>query len=142
MGRNMEYKKRIFQILCKEIGSDVNVQRYYDRQNESNIDIYIAKNRQVPDLLTYSTIGLLEYTIGMKDRNDREIRIELIGTCSADAEVFPNILASCVFNIINSKYTCKPGIVYPGVITPYLDEMDMKHIYFTSPFFWGRASSV
>lgn len=132
----MEYKKWIFEILCKEIGSDVKVQNYYDKKNEAKIDIYIAKNKPDFELSTYSTIGLSEYTIGMTDMNDREIRVEFIGICSTDVDVFPNILASCAFNIINSKYTCKPGIVYPGVITPYLDETDMKHIYFTSPFLW------
>lgn len=132
----MEYKKKIFQILYEEIGANVKVHSYYDRKEEAKIDLYIAKDRPEVMLSTYSTIGLSEYTIGVTDKKSREIRVEFIGVCSTEVEVFPNILSSCAFNIINSKYTCKPGIVYPGVISSYLKETDMKHIYFTSPFLW------
>ena len=132
----MEYKKKIFQILYEEIEANAKVHRYYDREEKAKIDIYMAKDRPEVMLSTYSTIGLSEYTIGVTDRKGREIRVEFIGVCSTEVEIFPDILSSCAFNIINSKYTCKPGIVYPGVISSYLKETDMKHIYFASPFLW------
>ena len=87
----MEYKKKIFQILCKEIGANVKVHRYYDREEEAKIDIYMAKDRPENMLSTYSTIGLSEYTIGVKDKKGREIRVEFIGICSTEVEVFLNI---------------------------------------------------
>ena len=122
----MEYKKKIFQILYEEIEANAKVHRYYDREEKAKIDIYMAKDRPEVMLSTYSTIGLSEYTIGVTDRKGREIRAEFIGVCSTEVEIFPDILSSCAFNIINSKYTCKPGIVYPGVISSYL----------ASPFLW------
>ena len=56
--------------------------------------------------------------------------------CDSEFEEFPNILASCAFNIIKDKYSCSPGTVYPNMIDEYYDGLEMRHIYFIAPYYW------
>lgn len=102
------------------------------------MDIYIGENRPDIGLSTYSTIGLSEYPIAIADKQGREIRVEFIGMCGSDFTEFPNILASCAFNIIKDHYSCAPGMVNLNVIDEYYSGLEMRHIYYTIPSYWDN----
>lgn len=138
----IKYKKRIFQYLHKEIGFQPKVVKCYDESKTSEIDMYIGEDRPDIGLSTYATIGLSEYSIGLQCTDGRELRTEFISLCNSDVEFFPNIIATCAFNIIKDGYSCKPGAVYPNVIEEYYENLNMKHIYFTAPYLWENLGSV
>jgi hypothetical protein len=139
---NMQNKKKIFQHLNNAIGLKPKVVTFYDEPNVSKIDIYIGEDRPDFGITTYSTIGLSEHSIGLKMDSDEEIRVEFIGICNSDVIEFPNIIASCAFNIINDQYGCKPGTVYPDVIHEYYDDLEMEHIFFTTPYLWDDLTGL
>ena len=139
---SMQNKKIIFKNLNEVIGFTPKVVAYYDINKTSKIDLYIGDDRPDFGISTYSTIGLSEYSIDVTGKNGKDIRVEFIAICNSDVVEFPNILASCAFNIINSKYSCKPGTVYSNIISDYYDNVEMEHIYFTSPFLWENLKSL
>ena len=99
----MQQKKYIFQILHKEIKLAPKVLAFADDTNENSIDIYIGEDRPDIGLNTYSTIGLSKFPVDLVCSDGREIRVEYIGMCNSDFSEFPNIVASCAFNIIKDN---------------------------------------
>lgn len=138
----MRYKKHIFNILHNEIKLTPKVISYADETSEYSIDIYIGENRPDIGLSTYSTIGLSNYPINVIAKDGREIRIEYIGMCKSSFNEFPNIVASCAFNIIKDNYSCMPGMVAINAISSYCNELEMKHIYYTTPIYWDNLQGV
>lgn len=139
---NMANKKRIFQHIHKAIGLTPKVSSFYDDNKSSEIDIYIGVDRPDFGVTIYSTIGLSDYSIGLVGKNQKQLRAEFIGICNSKDVKFPNILATCAYNIINDKYSCKPGVVYPSIISDYYDNIEMKHIYFTTPYLWEDLKTI
>ncbi|BCZ47329.1 antitoxin YqcF [Clostridium gelidum] len=87
---------------------------------------------------SYSTIGISGYSISYATENI-PLRVEIVGSCASSFDCFANILASCAFNIINTKFTCYPGAIFQNVIKFYMPNSSMKHILFMSPFLWENS---
>lgn len=139
---NVQNKKLIFQTLSRVIGFTPKVVEYYDQIRTSKIDIYIGTDRPDFGISTYSTIGLSKYPIDLTNKNGEDIRVEFISICNSDVVKFPNIIATCAFNIINNNYSCRPGTVYPDIVKEYYDGKEMEHVYFTSPFLWEELQNI
>jgi len=131
-------KKKIFHTIHNAVGGKPCVIEYNDNSNVSKIEIYIGEDRPDKGVSTYATIGLSNFSIGLETEDKKNIRVEFIGACDTTADKFANIIGSCAFNIINSKFSCKPGTAYPNVIKEYYPDIDMKHIFFTMPFLWDN----
>jgi len=138
----MSNGKLIARALVGVIGGTPKIVRYYDNNETSNIDMYIGIDRPEAGISTYSTIGLSNHSIGMKTDDGKQLRVEFIGACGSNADQFANIISSCAFNIINSKYSCEPGVVYPCVVKEYYRDIDMEHIFFTTPFLWENLHDM
>nr|WP_276570023.1 suppressor of fused domain protein [Paenibacillus alvei] len=91
--------------------------------------------RPYDGLTSYSTIGLSDYTIGYSV-NEKPLRTEIVRACATEYEFFPNILTTCAFFIINSKFSVSPGKIFQDIIQMYYLDYEMKHVLFTSPFLW------
>jgi len=128
--------KRIARTILENIGGNPKVIEFWDTRRESMIDIFIGADRPYDGITSYSTIGLSSYPIDIVTTGNRKLRIEFIGACDSSSDLFANIIGSCAFNIINDKYSCDPGTVYPCVVSEYYPDTEMRHIYFTAPFLW------
>ncbi|MDT2570526.1 suppressor of fused domain protein [Enterococcus raffinosus] len=73
---------------------------------------------------------------------DKELRVEFIGSCESEYKEYANILSSCAFNIINTQFSCSHGMVYSDVASEYYKETTMKHILFTDPFLWENIETL
>lgn len=116
-------------------GTTRKVIEYLDKNEKSSIDIQIVINRPYKGITSYSTIGLYNYSIGLFVDNI-PLNIEFVGACKSEYIFFPNMISTCVFNIINSNYKCQPGSIFPDVVKMYMPDIEMKHILFVSPFLW------
>ena len=111
---NMKNKKEIFKLIYNSLKLDPKVISFADETNKFKVDIYIGENRPDIGFSTYSTIGLSNYTIGLVDEHEHEIRVEFIGMCVNDFVEFPNIIASCrehfciegCFCFFHLRFTC------------------------------------
>ena len=134
--------KLIARTVLGTIGGTPKVVEYWDNEHKSKIDVFSASDRPYEGVSSFSTIGLSSYPIDIKTNYAKELRIEFIGACANNSDMFANIISSCAFNIINSKYSCSPGTVFPNVVSEYHQNKTMKHIYFTSPFLWERINNL
>lgn len=129
-------------IIAKEafdvFGGKPIVSKYWDDKKESSIDIILCSDRPYKGVTSYSTIGLSEYNIGYTSE-DIPLRVELVGACASHFQDFPNILASCAFNIINTKFACYPGAIFQNVVGFYNANSEMQHVLFTTPFIWEKT---
>lgn len=128
-----EENKILAQTAVKAFEGKPNVFKYYDDNHKSSVDILSCEDKNFESILSYSTLGLSDFSIGYEG-NGLPLRVELVG--ASDFECFPNILATCAFNIINSKFECSFGTTFKNVIDMYLPDSPMKHILFLSPFLW------
>jgi hypothetical protein len=134
-------KKKIAHKILQFVGGKPKVVNYKDEEEKSDIDIYIGKDTPFEGINTYSTIGLSEYSIDLVVE-DKELRVEFIGSCESEYKEYANILSSCAFNIINTQFSCSPGTVYSDVVREYYKETTMKHILFTDPFLWENIETL
>jgi len=132
---DIDEKRLIAKIAFDAFGGKPSVIRYWDDAKVSSIDILICKDRPEKDVVSYSTVGLSNYTIGFSVK-DKLLNVELVGASYSKFDIYSNILATCAFNIINSKYTCYPGAIFQNVINLYDLNLSMKHILFVHPFLW------
>jgi hypothetical protein len=128
--------RKINRMLQDVFGGNRKYARYADEEEKSTIDILSCGDSPWEGVTSYGTLGLSDYSIGKKV-NDVPLRVEFVGACKSEFKSFPNILATCAFNVINSKYKCEPGTIYLEVVETYI-ESAMKHILFSSPSIWDK----
>lgn len=130
--------KDIAKLLANINGGRPRMSRFYDDNKENSIDIVVMDNKPELYETTFATIGLCNYDIGYSV-DGIPLRVEFIGACIDEYNLFGNIISTCAFNIINSSYSCSPGTVYPDVVRMYYPELNMKHVMFVSPFLWDES---
>lgn len=132
---NKEQNKQIAKYLLEIVGGTPGFEQYLDKNDESSVVVMQIPNMPQNGVSFYSTIGLSEYSIGLRYK-DYKLRVELIFTIDQKESVAANMLATCAFHVINSGQKCSPGVIFRDVITTYKSDTQMKHIMFTSPFLW------
>jgi len=132
---NVSINRTIARTALKAFGGEPKVFEYWDENKENSIDLLFTINRPYDELTSYSTIGLSDYTIGYSV-DEKPLRAEIVGACATEYEFFPNILTTCAFFIINSKFSISPGKIFEDIIPMYYPNHEMKHVLFTSPFLW------
>ena len=93
-----------------------------------------SADRPCRGVTSYATIGLSKHETGLQS-NNKSLRVELLGVCDAKEEIFPNILATTAFEIMQSR-KCSHGDIIQNAISEYNPDSEMKHVYLTNPFLW------
>ncbi|MCZ8535482.1 suppressor of fused domain protein [Psychrobacillus psychrodurans] len=133
--------KIIARIALEAFGGKSSVSKYWDEKKVSNIDILATFDRPYDGFTSYSTIGLSDYSIGYSV-DDKPLRIEIVGACATTFKLFPNILSTCAFNIINTDLPISYGKIFKGIIKMYYPDSEMEHVIFTSPFLWEKLKTI
>lgn len=136
----MEELKQIAQIEKKVIGGEPSVYRYWDSNNIKSIAIFESDNRPDNRIKTCATIGLSEYDIQLES-DGKDLRIELIGACDNSEEDFPNIIATTAFEIMDKRESCY-GDIIDNVVSEYVDDSEMTHVYLMNPFLWEDLETI
>lgn len=109
---------------------------FHDDARSSAVCILEARNRPEINLTSYGTIGLADHAL-IRNGADYGIGVEILGIAKSEYAYFPNILATLAFCVINSKWFCAPGIVFPDAVSMHDESSKMSDIYFTYPFPWS-----
>lgn len=136
----METKRIIAEREREEIGGSPKVFRYWDDSESSHIDVLSSADRPCRGAVSYATIGLSEYDVGLI-ADGKRLGIELLGVCGAGEKSFANMLASAAFAVIKSG-KCSYGDIIPDVIAGYRNDTDMKHFFLTNPFLWDGFGTL
>jgi len=108
---------------------------FWDDNRKNNVDLLACENQPDKGINSYSTIGLSDTPL-LKEGRDIGLRLEFIGTCVGSCKEFENILSSAAFSIINSRWFCAPGVIFPDIVAMYKCSLTMKHLMFVPPFLW------
>lgn len=136
MGINKIVAKKELEV----IGGKQQVHRYWNENNKKNIDILSCANRPYTGVTSYGTIGLSAYDIGMVSKN-KDLRVELVGACDIKEELFANIVATTAFEIMESG-NCEYGYIISDIVSQYIRDSDMKHVYLMNAFLWEELRSI
>jgi hypothetical protein len=104
--------------------------------NVNDIDIIKCSNFPAAGVNSYSTLGVSDYPI-MKGNVEYQARAEILDVCDSGVEGFQNVMATCGFCIINSKWFVAPSVVFQDIISMYNISNTMQHVAFMEPFLWS-----
>lgn len=127
--------KSIARIVANAFGGKPEVHQYLDEAGHSSVGLLVSIDRPQRGISSYSTIGLSDFP-NLIGGDDKGVRIELVGACASSVRKFPNILTTAAFCVINSKWTCYPGAIFPDVVSAFNCSKTMKHLMFVPPFLW------
>jgi len=113
------------------------ISRFWDESKNNSVCVLEAADRPQAGDTAYATIGLSDHPLMF---NGREFgtRVELVGACSPAFPGLANILATAAFCVINSRWFCAPGIIFPGIVSMCGASSTLCDIYFTHPFLWDE----
>jgi len=112
------------------------IYRHWDDDHRQDIHVLEAADRPQIGVTSYATVGLSEYPI-VRNGEELKLGVELLGACSSAYPGFEKVMATLGFCIINSKWFCAPGVIFPGAINMYDISSTMSDIYFANQYLWG-----
>lgn len=133
-----EGDRAIARKVASVFGGVCRVTRHADESEESVVDILSCQDVPSISLISYSTIGLSKSPL-YKGEKIVDIHLELAGVSYKKTPYFENALSTAAFCIINSKWFCCPGMIFPNVISMYEPSITMKHFMFAPPTVWEGA---
>lgn len=143
---DMSLNNKIYQFYMENIANDnkdeeIDIYGYYDENKKHEVDVIHIDNMYENGVKGYGTIGAYNYDIGMTV-DEKRLRVEFVGIAHSNVKLFPNILSTCAFKIVNDHFACKPGLVYPDVVKMYYPNVNMKHLYLVTPFLWDGEYTI
>ena len=127
--------KIIAKAAAKAFGGEPKVARFWDNDHNSHVDILTSRDRPQRGVTSISTVGLFNWPL-YKDNKEYGARLEFVGAFGSSFEQFENALSTAAFCIINSKWFCYPGAVFPDALAMYDCSPTMRHLLFVPPFLW------
>ncbi|USX11282.1 suppressor of fused domain protein [Oxalobacteraceae bacterium OTU3CAMAD1] len=139
--RATPHQKIIANKISSEIFSDRKTYTdYWDDNREKSVVLFRAEDSPQRGVDTYSTVGLSAYPL-LKDEKEIEVRTEIIGACRSNFKNFDNMIATAAFCIINTKWFCAPGVIFPDIVSMYQASSTLSDLYFCPPFLWNDRLS-
>lgn len=126
--------KRLLSVAPSEAPSFTD---YWDDEEKNSMVIFKSLNTPEVGTATYSTVGLCEHDL-LIDEKDFNIGLEIITACSRDTPQLENIISTAAFCVINSRWTCAPGVVFPDIVSMYGVSKTLSDLYFCPPFLWNE----
>lgn len=135
MAEISEDNKIVARAAWAAFGGKPNITAYWDEAGQKSVDLLACKDQPQKGVTSYSTIGLSDYPIN-QDGVEIDLGVEFVGVCSSSVSEFANIVATAAFCVINSKWSCAPGMIFPDVVGMYSCSSTLKHLLLVSPFLW------
>lgn len=127
--------RTLAKMVAAAFGGNPNVRRFWDDHHENHVDILDCKDRPQVGVSSFATLGLSDSPLCL-DGAEYAVRAELVGACGNSFSDFDHAMATAAFCVMNSKWFCAPGVVFPDVLSMYSCSPTMKHILFVPPFLW------
>lgn len=129
--------KEVAQYLATRLGVDrPPIRRFADESGTSEVFVATFRDNPQSGVNTVATIGLSEFPL-MKEGLEFSSRVEFVAAAGSSYDGIDNIVATLAFGVMNSKWFCAPGVIFPGVVALHPGVSNtMTDIYFSYPFLW------
>ena len=124
-------------ILRSTVGGEVAVTMYGDEEQVARIPIFTGKTNGG---VIAATIGLME--VNQSSNPTNKVHCEILLDSRRDSPVVPSILSTISFYVLKNEWKVAPGKIFEDIVSMYLPETKLPHIYFTAPFQWRDLSKV
>jgi antitoxin YqcF len=132
----------IAQAVAVAFGGRPAVFKYWDDARTSSVDVAERRDCPQPGVTSYSTLSLSEWPLFDNGREYQDTRIELVGACESTVSGFGEAISTAAFCVINSKWFCFPGAVFPDVLAIHEISPTLQHMFFVEPFLWTGLSTL
>ena len=103
----------------------------------SSIEVLTYAPSPVPGVASYSTVGLANSPV-FKDERPMAIRVELLAAAYERFSMIPQVLGSAAARIIEDRWLCAPGVIFPDLLEISTFSRHLCDLYFAPPFLWGE----
>lgn len=129
-------EKAFAKSLATLIGGQPSVHAYWDEAQKSSVSVMKCEGAPKRGLSTHCTLTL------HRNRNalstSRDMRVELI-TMNRGKKYDAGLpLSTAAFCVINSKWPCFPGAVFPDVYAIHRPSAKLRHALFCPPIPWDE----
>lgn len=121
--------------IATALGIQPKVYPYYDDDKSNSIDILECTDPLNHQNRFYCTIGLSDIPVIIFDE-EQNFGVEVLLVAQKENSFAGNLLSTASFFIGKDNWEARPGAVFNNLISLYDTTLEMKHIYFTEPFFW------
>lgn len=114
-------------------GGKTSVHRFSD--DTGGVHLFMASGDDCPvaGVMSYATIGLSNHPISY---GGQDVKVEVVGACSAAVPAFGNVVASCAIERIKNDTPIHYGSWIDGILDQYGMSTTLRHVTFVSPFLW------
>lgn len=130
-----EADKVFAKTLVEVLGGKPTIQRHYSAIQKTPLDILKCSDTPQRNLCTYSTLGLRNTPL-VPDEMEFKTRVELLAVMESRIADFDLVLATAAYRVIEDRWFCGPGVIFPDLLKEFNLSNTMEHLYFTSPFLW------
>lgn len=132
-----EDNKFIARYAAAALGGVPHVVEYSHSTNDLSVGVLQCGDRPVSGVTAYSTVKLSDYAL-FENSKEFPVRIELCAAAVTSCSVYPNILATACFITIQTRRVLRPGSLIENIVSEYIENATLPHLYLTSPFLWER----
>ncbi|MGD1901636.1 MAG: suppressor of fused domain protein [Geitlerinemataceae cyanobacterium] len=118
-------------------GKNPEYSRFFNEDESYSVDLLFLINSPCLRVTTVASIGVSNIPLLLSSGEEYPVRAEIVSCFNEEYDLFPNAVATTAFFVMKDRWLCAPGIVFPNIVSTYYPDIPMKHIYFTSPFFWN-----
>ncbi len=129
--------KQFAKRLATLFGGQPSVRAHLDEAERPSVDILSCVNAPSAGLTIYATLNLHKHR-NLVGSPPKDVRVEIVGICDTAVTDFNNAVATAAACVVNSKWTCAPGVAFPDVISMYKISRTMSHVVFFPPTPWNR----
>jgi hypothetical protein len=142
MDKPSEENRTIYRTLVSVFGGGkAKVVQYWDNDRKSDVQILTSPEAPQKGVSSYATLGLSDSPL-MEGKKEYPARVEFVGACQSSFSAFANVMATAAFCVINSRWFCAPGAIFPDVVREYDRESPMRHLMFVPPFLWESLETL
>lgn len=118
------------------VPGDVSVTAFYDDDGANKIDMFSSCS---DGGVVGATLGLA--SIAPQERGEDEIPTEILIDSRKGEGIELNVLATAAFYVIKDGWKLAPGVVFENLVSMYVGDLNVKHLFFVAPFQWDDKMS-
>ena len=130
--------KLVARYTAAAFGGKPKVVEHVHDSEPLSVDVLECADRPQDGVTAYATIGLSDYPMYDDDGSEFPTRVEFVGACASDRDLFPNVLATAAFIVMRTNRLVYPGAVIPDCVSEYYKRATVPHLFFAAPFLWDE----
>ena len=111
---------------------------YLDEKNQKAVNLLTCFDTPFEHVNSYATIGFSQLPAKLTS-GGKPLTVEFVSACESTYDLFPNVVSTCAFQLMDGETMYGPGAVVPNVISMYYPELEMKHMCMAYPFLWEHS---